>query len=38
MNWILQNSEALRNLALILGGAVGVWLAWLRVTAANEQA
>lgn len=38
MDWLLQNSEALRNIALILGGAIGVWLAWLRVTAANRQA
>jgi hypothetical protein len=38
MSWLLQNSEALRNIALIVGGSVGVWLAWLRVTAANRQA
>jgi hypothetical protein len=38
MNWRLHHAEALRNLALIFGGAIGIWLAWLRVDAANEQA
>ena len=37
-NWLLQNSEGLRNIALIIGGTVGIYLAWLRVAAANRQA
>ena len=35
---LIQNSEAIRNFALIIGGAFGLYLAWLRVTAANRQA
>lgn len=35
--WI-QLSEILKNLAFIVGGTIGIYLAWLRVTAANKQA
>lgn len=38
MDWLLSHSEAIRDWALILGGAFGLYLAWLRVTAANHQA
>jgi hypothetical protein len=31
-------SEIIRNYALIAGGCFGLYLAWLRVTAANRQA
>jgi len=30
-------SEIVRNLGLVLAGAVGIWLAWLRVSVANRQ-
>ncbi len=40
--WWVQNAEAVKNLLLVLGGGVGgvfgLYLAWLRVTAANRQA
>ena len=36
--WWAQNSEAVRNLLLVVGGGVGLYIAWLRVTAANRQA
>jgi hypothetical protein len=38
MQWWLQFSEVVRNLGLVLGGAVGVYLGWKRVTVANRQA
>jgi hypothetical protein len=38
VQWWIQFSEAARNFALIVGGAVGIYLAWLRVAAANRQA
>jgi hypothetical protein len=31
-------SEVLRNYAIVFGGAVGLYFAWKRVTAANNQA
>lgn len=31
-------SEIIRNYAFIAGGCFGLYLAWLRVTAANQQA
>jgi hypothetical protein len=34
----LQLSEVLRNFGLIAAGAIGLWIAWLRVRAANRQA
>lgn len=36
--WWVSNAEAVKNLLLIVGGAFGFYLAWLRVTAANRQA
>jgi hypothetical protein len=38
MQWWVQLSEMLRNLAVPLGGIIALWLAWLRVSAANRQA
>lgn len=38
MAWWTELSEVLRNLAVIVGGAFGLYLAWKRVTAANQQA
>ena len=36
--WSLATSEIVRNWALVLGGAAGLYLAWKRVVAANKQA
>jgi hypothetical protein len=36
-DWVAA-SEIIRNLGLVVGGAVGIALAWLRVRAANKQA
>lgn len=36
-SWILL-SEIIRNYGLLIGGAIGLYLAWLRVSAANKQA
>ena len=36
--WWAQYSEAVKNLLLIVGGGFGLYIAWLRVTAANQQA
>jgi hypothetical protein len=36
-DWVAA-SEIIRNLGLVVGGAVGIALAWLRVRAANQQA
>jgi hypothetical protein len=33
-----QISEVVRNYAIVAGGAFGLYLAWLRVTASNRQA
>lgn len=38
MDWWVQFSEMLRNLAIPVGGTIGLWLAWLRVSDANRQA
>ena len=41
MQWWIQLSEIIRNLSsllLLVGGGIGLYLAWLRVTAANQQA
>jgi hypothetical protein len=41
MQWWIQLSEIVRNfsnLGLLIGGAVGLYLAWLRVSAANRLA
>jgi hypothetical protein len=34
----LAASEIVRNWAFVVGGAIGLYLAWKRVTAANRQA
>jgi hypothetical protein len=33
-----QISEVIRNYAIVLGGAVGLYFGWQRVSAANKQA
>ena len=38
MQWWIQLTEIIRNWALLIGGAAGLYLAWRRVTAANRQA
>jgi hypothetical protein len=38
MQWWGQLFEILRNSGLLLGGGIGLYLAWLRVSAANRQA
>jgi hypothetical protein len=37
MNW-LTISEIFRNFGIVAAGAVGIYLAWKRVTASNQQA
>ncbi len=36
-DWV-QLSEVARNFGIVIGGAIGLFLAWKRVTAANQQA
>ncbi|WP_349360566.1 hypothetical protein [Stappia sp.] len=38
MEWLLSRTEEIRNWFLVVGGTFGLYLAWLRVTAANRQA
>lgn len=38
MQWWIQVSEIVRNVGLLIAGGVGLYLAWLRVSAANRQA
>ena len=38
MAWWLQFAELVYKLSLPLGGAIGLYLAWQRVAAANRQA
>ena len=38
MQWWIQLSEIIRNVGLLFGGGIGLYLAWLRVTTANRQA
>ena len=38
MQWWSQLFDILSKAGLLLGGAVGLYLAWLRVSAANQQA
>jgi hypothetical protein len=38
MQWWYDLSEIVRNLGLVLGAAVGIYIAWQRVQAANKQA
>ncbi len=34
----VATSEVIRNYGIVVGGAVGIWLAWMRTIAANRQA
>jgi hypothetical protein len=38
MGWWIEFSEIARNFGVLVGGAFGLYLAWKRVTAANQQA
>ena len=38
MQWWIQLLDILSKAGLILGGAFGLYLVWLRVSAANQQA
>lgn len=38
MQWWVLLSEIIRNIGILLGGGIGIYLAWKRVTAANRQA
>jgi hypothetical protein len=38
MQWWYDLSDIVRNLGLVLGAAVGIFIAWRRVQAANKQA
>jgi hypothetical protein len=38
MQWWIQLLDILSKAGLLLGGAFGLYLAWLRVSAANQQA
>jgi hypothetical protein len=38
MQWLLEHSDPLRNYAIIVGGVIGLYFAWLRVSASNKQA
>jgi len=38
MDWWVQAAEISSRFGLLVGGALGLYLAWLRVTAANRQA
>ena len=38
MVWWVHLSEIIRNIGILIAGAFGLYLAWLRVTAANHQA
>jgi hypothetical protein len=38
MGWWLSVSEILRNFGIIVGGLVGIYLAWRRVAASTRQA
>jgi len=36
-DWVAL-SEIVRNVGIVIGGVLGIYLAWKRVTAANRQA
>lgn len=38
LEWWVAISEAARNFGLLAAGAIGVYLAWKRITVANRQA
>lgn len=37
MQYWVSLSEIIRNIGLVLGGAIGIYLAWERVVASNKQ-
>lgn len=37
MEYWVEWSEIARNLAIVVGGGLGLWLAWSRTTALNKQ-
>jgi hypothetical protein len=38
MQYWVSLSEIIRNIGVLVGGALGIYLAWKRVTASNLQA
>jgi hypothetical protein len=38
MQYWLALSEIIRNIGLVIGGSIGIYLAWKRVVASNKQA
>lgn len=38
MQYWVSLSEIIRNIGLVIGGAIGIYLAWKRVVASNKQA
>jgi hypothetical protein len=38
MQWWIQLLEIASKLGILVGGGIGIYLAWMRVTAANRQA
>ena len=36
--WNQTTSEIIRNYGIVLGGGLGIWLAWKRTTASTDQA
>ena len=36
--WSIAASEIVRNYGIVVGGGLGIWLAWRRTVAANKQA
>ena len=36
--WTQATSEIIRNYGIVLGGGLGIWLAWKRTTASTDQA
>jgi hypothetical protein len=38
MQWWIQLVDVVSKVALLVGGGIGIYLAWLRVAAANRQA
>jgi hypothetical protein len=38
MQYWVSLSEIIRNIGLVIGGAIGIYLAWKRVIASNKQA
>ncbi len=38
MQYWVSLSEIIRNIGLVIGGAIGIYLAWKRAVASNKQA